>query len=69
MHAIRADRGVPLRYCYLAFAFCEEGMDPSLRSLQEFYSKGSGELTRDNKDLLILFTDIFVSFRRRIFTI
>lgn len=59
MHAIRADRGVPLRYCYLAFAFCEEGMDSSLRSLQEFYSKGSGELTRDNKDLLILFTDIF----------
>ena len=58
-HAIRADCGVPLRYCYLAFTFCDEKVDVSLRPLQEFYSKGTEEITRDNKDLLLLFTDIF----------
>ena len=59
IHAIRADKGVPLRYCYLAFTFSDEVPRDVLDKLIEFYNGGHGTLTRDNKDLLILFTDIF----------
>ena len=53
MHAIRADRGTPLQYCYLGFNFI--GSYKADMGLERFCRSWNGSLPFKNKQLLVLF--------------
>ncbi|MBQ9414395.1 MAG: helix-turn-helix transcriptional regulator [Clostridia bacterium] len=56
-HAIRADRGTPLRFCYLAFAFSgKQAADPEL---ERFYRHFKSMYTVADKDMLAPFSAAF----------
>ncbi len=57
MHAIRADCGTPLRFCYLAFTFSgKQSTDPEI---ERFYREWKSAYTVQNKDMLTPFSNIF----------
>ncbi|MGN0172694.1 MAG: helix-turn-helix domain-containing protein [Acutalibacteraceae bacterium] len=57
LHAIRADLGTPLRFCYLAFTFSgKQSADPEI---ERFYREWKSACTIQNKDMLAPFSSIF----------
>lgn len=59
VHAIRADKGSPLRFFYLAFDFGEDGMRDEFEELRAFYKTISQPLMKDKKNLAAPFNNIF----------
>ncbi len=60
-HAIRADRGTPLQFCYLGFGFL--GSYKADLGLERFYRSWNGSQAFTDKGLLIPFLRILDEFR------
>lgn len=65
MHTIRADQGVPLRYCYLAFTFDADSMMEFGEELEGFYKSSQKMIVCQNKDMLSPFSKIFNELRNK----
>ncbi len=63
MHAICADRGTPLRFCYLGFAFV--GRTGETAELERFFRSWNGTKPFVSKELLVLFSRVSDEFSER----
>lgn len=57
-HEIRADRGTPLRFCYLGFLFAGR-LPAELEAIERFYRSFKGDTVVSDKALLTAFSKIF----------
>lgn len=57
VHAIRANRGTPLRFCYLGFTFL--GGQSADAELEQFYRSCKSERAAQNSELLTFFAQAF----------
>ncbi len=62
-HEIRADRGTPLRFCYLGFTFPGKPLAES--ELEQFYRNFKCDEVLSDKSLLVTFSHIFDEMRHK----
>ncbi len=61
-HAIDADRGSPLRFCYFAFSFIPKQADPAL---ERFYRGFQSERAAKSKDMLVPFSQALYELQHK----